>query len=83
MSENFKTWMAVATTAQIKALSAKTSLSRAFLYQLANGNRKASGCAAKAIEQAAKEIGSGLLPAVDRTDLMDVCRDCPYRCVNK
>lgn len=79
MNNLIKNWMETATPAQQKALAKFAGTSRTYLYQLANGTRKASSEMAAKLENAAELLSQkeniGLLP---RYFVSKICNGCHY-----
>lgn len=79
MSNLIKEWMRDTTPAQQIKLAKLAGTSRTYLYQLANGTRKASADLATRIENAAEILSSkeftGLLP---KYFVSESCKGCQY-----
>lgn len=77
---SMKNWMSVASTAEQTRLAKIAKTSRAYLYQLASGERVASAELAQRLEVAGREMAvkNPNLPDLYQRDLCPACRTCPY-----
>lgn len=77
---SLKQWLISATSEEITRLAKTAGTSRAYLYQLAVGHRKASAMSAGQVVDAANLIGTecSRLPVLRRSELCDACRMCPH-----
>ena len=75
-----KLWMTAATTAEQSALARRARTSRAYLYQLAVGDRVASAELARRLELAAETLAAKnpALPSLGRESLCPACGRCEY-----
>lgn len=79
--DGLKQWMIAAVPAEIRELALLSGTSRGYLYQLANGQRKASAEIAGNVAAAAKAIRVGKerrLPRLGREGVSAVCSKCEY-----
>lgn len=80
--ENYKTWMAAATTDEKNTVVAVAGTSLQVLYQVASGYRKPSADLAARIEKGiaalARKKRATALPVVTRGDISEACAECPY-----
>ena len=81
MFTSLPTWLASATTYEMDTLAKAAGTSRAYLYQLGYGTRRASADLASRLEKAAAVMhrkSKGRLPLLPRGEVCAACAECPF-----